>query len=430
MRHTPTRPFPGGIIPIVACGVLLAAGCDQPEPPRVERPRPVKTVTVSAWEDAHTRTFPGRVEASRRVELAFQVPGVIVELPVKEGQEVAQGDLLAQLRTDEFQARLEALKGRLDRARAELQSALAGERPEERLRREADVRSTRAQLANAQTEYGRYARLLPTRAITRADYERAETAYRVAEEAHQAALQMLEKGSIARDEDVQARRADVRGLEAQVVEAQLQLDDCTLRAPFDGVIAQRFVEQGQNVQAKQRVVRFQDVDEVEIIVDVPESVMAADIRTAEVVNMVARITGAPGLEFPAVIREVAQAADPVTQTFQVRVVMEAPEGVRVLPGMTATVTASFRRASVLGNRVLAPASAVTKDPSGRQIAWVLGPEGKVAAREVKLGELTGGQVEVVSGLEPGERIASAGAGFLREGMKVRDLGDALGAASQ
>lgn len=430
MRQAPTRPTPGGLLTLVAVGALVVAGCEQPQPVRVDRPRPVKTVTVSAWEDAHTRVFPGRVEASRRVELAFQVAGVITELPVKEGQNVAAGDVIAQLRTDEFQARLEAIKGRLDRARAELQTALAGERPEERLRREADVRSARARLANAQTEYERYARLLPGRAISRAQYEQAETAVQVAEESYQVSLQILEKAGMAREEVVLARRADLRGLEGQVVEAQLQLDDCTLRAPFDGVIAQRFVEQGENVQAKQRVVRFQDVDEIEIILDVPESIMAADIRTAEIVSMVARFTGAPGLEFPVTIREIAQSADPVTQTFQVRVVMEAPEGIRVLPGMTATVTASYRRAAVLGNRILAPVTAVSKDASGRQVAWVLDEKGKVTPRVVKLGEMSGGQVEILEGLEPGQRIASAGTSFLREGMKVRDLGDALGAPAQ
>ena len=69
-----------------------------------------------------------------------------------------------------------------------------------------------------------------------------------------------------------------------MVEASIQLEDTTLRAPYDGVIAQRFVEQGQNVRAKERVVKFQDVDEIEVLVDVPETVMAADLRAADIVS--------------------------------------------------------------------------------------------------------------------------------------------------
>ena len=109
---------------------------------------------------------------------------------------------------------------------------------------------------------------------------------------------MLEKGTIAREEDIEAKEAEVRGLEGRVVEANIQLEDCTLRAPYDGVIAQRFVEEEQNVQAKEPVVRFQDVDEIDIAVDVPETVMAADIRSADIVQMVAEFSGAPGLQFP------------------------------------------------------------------------------------------------------------------------------------
>ena len=59
------------------------------------------------------------------------------------------------------------------------------------------------------------------------------------------------------------------------------------------------------------MVKFQDVDEIDIAVDVPESVMAADIRSADIVQMVAEFSGAPGLQFPVRIKEIAQRADPI-----------------------------------------------------------------------------------------------------------------------
>ena len=128
-----------------------------------------------------------------------------------------------------------------------------------------------------------------------------------------------------------ARGAEGRPLEGRVVEASIQLDDTTLTAPYDGVIAQRFVEEGQNVRAKDPVVRFQDVEEIEIVVDVPETVMTADIRSADIVSLVAEVSGAPGVEFPVEIREIAQVADPTTQTFKVRTAMKAPEPSEICP---------------------------------------------------------------------------------------------------
>jgi RND family efflux transporter MFP subunit len=157
--------------------------------------------------------------------------------------------------------------------------------------------------------------------------------------------------------------------------------------------------------------------------------MSADLRSADIEQLVAEFSGAPGLQFPVHITEIAQRADPVTQTFRVRVAMKAPPDVNLLPGMTATVTVTYRRARVLGDRILVPIAAVFKDPTGEQVVWVVGPDGTVARRPVKLGEATGGRIEILDGLQPGERIAAAGVTFLRDGMKVRDLGDALGGGS-
>jgi RND family efflux transporter MFP subunit len=383
-------------------------------------------MVVVAGEEPHVRTFPGKVEASRKAELAFQVSGLLVSLPVKEGQKVAKGEVIAQLRQDEFQARLKTLKSQLDQARAELRAQQAGERPEERLRRESQVRAAETRLAKAKIELDRYTRLWEARAGSKADLDRARTEYGVAIEDHKAAVQIFEKGMSGREEDIEAREAEVRAIEARVVEANIQLADSTLRAPFDGVIAKRFVEQNQNVMAKQPVVRFQDVDELDIRVDVPETVMAASFRLADIVSLVAEISGAPGLRFPVRIREIAQVADPTTQTFNVRVAMTAPPEARVLPGMTAAVTLTYRRASVLGERILVPIAAVFKQPAGEQVVWVLAPDGTVTPRPVKLGAASDERVEILDGLKPGDRIATAGVRFLRDQMKVRDLGDALG----
>ena len=382
-------------------------------------------MVVAVGEDSHVRTFPGKVEASKNVELAFQVSGLLVSLPIREGQNVAKNEVIAQLRQDEFQARLKALQGQLDAARADLQALRAGVRPEERLRLEAQVRAANAELVNARTQFGRTSQLVRNRAIPQVEHDRAETSYHVAQENYKAARQTLEQGTIAREEEIWAKEAEVRGLENRVVEANLQLKDSTLRAPYDGVIAQRFVEEGQNIRANDRVVMFQDIDEIEIAVDIPETVMAADIRSADILQMVAEFSAAPGLQFPAHIKEVAQRADPVTQTFTVRVALKAPPDLNLLPGMTATVTMTYRRASVLGGRILVPIAAVFQDSTGTQVAWVIGPDGKVVRAPVKLGAVTGGSIEILEGLQPGDRIAVAGVSFLRDGMKVRDMGGTL-----
>jgi len=144
------------------------------------------------------------------------------------------------------------------------------------------------------------------------------------------------------------------------------------------------------------------------------------------VQSVAEFGMAPGRQFPVTIREITQVADPKTQIFQVRFTMKAPPGITALPGMTASVVITTRGAGGAGNRVMVPVSAVSKQETGEQVVWVLGPDKVVHGRKVKLGAPTDDLIVIEEGLQPGDRIVVAGATFMRDGMKVRDLGDALG----
>jgi RND family efflux transporter MFP subunit len=420
------QPTQGPLLSYLAAASLLLAACSRPPEAASELVRPVRTLVITGGTDTASRTFPGRVDAAKQVELTFQVPGLLIDLPVREGQRVAQGDLVARLRPDEFQARLDALQGQLSRARADLRALQAGARPEEQLRLEAQLRSADATLANARVDLDRATRLLRSQTISRLEFDRSDTAFRVALENREAARASLDQSLTGREEDILAKQSEVAGLEARVVEAGIQLSDTTLTAPYAGVIARRFVEQGQSIRAKQPVVKFQDVEEIDIAVDVPESVMVSALRTADITGLTAEFSAAPGRSFPVQVREVAQRADPVTQTFNVRVAMQSPADLNLLPGMSASVTMNYRRAEVLGPNLAVPVAAVVQDTTGASIVWIVGTDQTVTARPVRIGAISGGLVTITEGLQPGDRIAAAGASHLREGMKVSDLGDALG----
>jgi membrane fusion protein, multidrug efflux system len=332
----------------VELSVALAAACAVPacsrsNSSRSEDVRPVETMTLADGNALEVRTFTGRVDPSKRIELAFQVPGILVNFPVKAGQKVSKGQIIAQLRLAEFQARLETVQGQFDQARAALDALRLGESPEEQLQHETQERVTGLVLANARREFDRYAGLVRLGDVSRQEYERAETNFRVTQEEHNAALQLLGKGKTIRKEDVEAQEGAVRGLGGQLAEAKLQLEDGTLRAPFDGVIAQRFVDEGQSITVNKPVITLQSVDAVDIVVDVPETVLTSDICSNGIVGMFAEINGMPGRQYPVHIKEVEQVPDQKTQKFPIRYEMMRPAGVIVLPGMTATVSVSFRR---------------------------------------------------------------------------------------
>ena len=410
--------------------LCIVGACSREAAPPAPVIRPVKTMLLVPGGEIQTRTFSGRALASQEAELAFQVPGLLVSLPVREGQRVAKGDLIAQLRQEEFEARLKTLQSQLEQGRVALRTLQAGARPEERLKLEAGLRAAQAKLTNATAEHDRNSKLLKRHVISKAEFDAVERTLRVAQEDVETAQQRLKLGATARPEDIEAQEAANRGLEEQVRKAQIQLGDSTLRAPFDGVVARRFVEENQNVNTHQPIAQLQHADAMDIDVDVPEAVMG-NVTADRIVKIIAEFTAAPGVQFPVTVREVAQVADPVTQTFRVRGSMQTQPGVAVLPGMTATVTLTYRQGAKTDQRLLIPVSAVSKEASsGEQIVWLIGADSIVKHRPVRIGQLTGGEVEVVEGLQPGERIAVAGVSFLREGMKVRDLGNALGDETQ
>ncbi|MCP4345661.1 MAG: efflux RND transporter periplasmic adaptor subunit [Desulfobacterales bacterium] len=413
------------IIATVATVFLFMAGCAEEEKnsaPVIIRPVKVMVLTSSASE-GDTRTFPGKVQASRQVDLAFRISGPLVEFPVKEGQAVKKDDILARVDPRDYKTELAGVESSLAEARANLKSMKAGARPEDIKVLEAEVAAARARFQEAEQNFERYEKLYKTDVVSKADYDRYQSARDVAKAQLNTASQNLRKGKKgARREDIDAMRSRIRGMEARLKKAQAALDDTCLRAPFPGVIAKKFVENFQDVNAKSPIVSLQDVSQIEILIDIPEIDMAVR-RREDIDKITAKFDFLPNREFITEVKEFGTQADPQTKTYPVTLIMQAPENVSLLPGMTATITGQMKPT---GNADRAwftiPVSTVFADELDRQYVWVVDQKTMtVSKREIRVKSLTGNSIQVSEGLNPGEMIAAAGVHFLRENMKVRVL---------
>ncbi|MBW1645221.1 MAG: efflux RND transporter periplasmic adaptor subunit [Deltaproteobacteria bacterium] len=206
---------------------------------------------------------------------------------------------------------------------------------------------------------------------------------------------------------------------AKLEDAANALCDTTLRAPFAGVIAKRYVENYYKVQAKEPIVDLQDISRIEVLVDIPELVMAA-MRRQDAYQVKAAFEALPGKQFPLKLKEFSTEADPNTQTYQVVLVMDQPPGANIYPGMTAMVTATLQ-ADKQAADIYIPAMAVLDAPGNKPYVWLFDPKaGVVHRREVKVSSLEGtDSIHILEGLKPGEQIVIAGVTKLKEGMKVR-----------
>ena len=221
-------------------------------------------------------------------------------------------------------------------------------------------------------------------------------------------------------------RSDVDKFEAQfdVSEADLErakkaLSDASIKAPFSGVIADIFVENFQDVQAKQQVLSLQDNSNLEVVVQVPEREIVASGKKD--IDLKVFFETVPGREFPATVKEFATEADANTQTYEVVLAIDAPSDLNLLPGMSASVVALKKTKGKQMKKIFVPVTAVFKDPTGQKqkYVWVVGQEKSVSRAEVKVGALSNSQIEIISGLSVGQRIVTAGVHYLVEGQKVK-----------
>ncbi len=333
------------------------------EPPEEEAPemvRPLKTTVVGERVEALKGRYPGRVKAAQRVEMGFEVPGTLAEKLVRKGERVAEGQELARLDARDFQNELNAAAANLERAQAY----------RERMRRAA-----------------------AKNAVSQQELDDAEAAFEIAQ--------------------------------AQLNIKQKALEDTVLKASFDGIVADTYVSNFQNVQAKEPVLSLQDLSSLEIEVSVPEQRIAAATRgETQELRYEAVFDFFPDLTFPVELKEFSTEADPVTQTFAATFSLQLPEKEMVLPGMAATVLEYAASASPAA-AIRLPLDLVPTASSGGYFVWRLRDQSDgtavVERAPVEVGTLSGDEIEIVGGVETGERIAGAGVNLLREGQVVRPI---------
>jgi membrane fusion protein, multidrug efflux system len=410
---------------LVIAGLLLAAcGQEKEEKAAKEVVRPIKMMTVTSSRDTLQRRFPGKVRAARQVDLAFQVDGPLIELPVNEGQRVKRGDLIARIDPRDFEVNLRKAEGRLSNAEAQLKS-MRQARPEDIRRMEANLAKADAAVKLAQAEYDRIVRIKQADpgAVSQGMVDKATERKERAEAELLSVKEELLIGKVGdRPEDIQAKEAEIKSLAAARDYAKLQLSYTYLRAPFNGVISRRYVDNFQEIRAKELIVSLDDISSVEIVVDVPELIVATFTEGSET-HAVAEFAAAPGKQYSLTVKERASRADPKTQTYQVVFRMPQPDDINVLPGMTATVTGSAQTREGTKEVFIVPAIAVVADAAGNPNVWIVDKETlKVHQRTVKTGDLTGtDSIEIIDGLKSGDTIAISGVSRLREGMQVSDL---------
>jgi HlyD family secretion protein len=428
------------------------------------RPHEVLLTQATIMTITETIASSGRVRGVTETVVGAQATGIVETLFVDEGDRVLAGQALAMLKRDVAEARVAQVEQALNTARAQLAQVERGPLRSEVETATEQVRQAQAQLAQqraavqqvqqsvaqayaqlhqlqaelnlAATQLERSAALLDRNFISRAEYDQAQTQYRVAEArvtAAQQAIEVAQANVQATQAGVQAAQANMKALEARlrtiqsgatpeeievarqrVVEAEQalrvarqQVQEAMVTAPFAGIITAINAELGQPV-GTQGVVRLVS-SALEIRLDIDESNLA-DLAVGQEAVIASNVF--PGDTFRGRVSEIGAAVDQTRGTVTVRVTpLQPPDWLR--PGQTVNVNIITHHAA---SRLLVPASAVGR--SGGQTVVYIVENGRALEKVILTRPPTPQGVPVLAGLSAEDRII-ADARHLTAGERVR-----------
>lgn len=360
--------------------VVIAGACHRGGAATTAKdPIPVLVRPVQDPADTRGARYSGTIEPATRVDVAFKVGGYVRELlqvkgrdgrlrKVQEGDLVTAGEALAVVRESEYQEKVAA-------ANAQLAQAIASQN-------------------QAQIDYDRTQKLLALNAVPAAEGDTMTS--RLA-----------------------SAKALVHSAQAQLSDTQLLLKDATLRAPIDGVVLKRVVEAGTFVSAGSPGFSIADITSVKFVFGAPDGLLdKLTLGTPLSVHV-----DALGSDVAGTITRIAPSADPKSRVFEIEITIPNAEG-RLKPGVVASL--AVPALTQAGSVIALPLTCVVrslKDPRGFAVFVVTDEGGATVAhvRDVTLGAVIGNEVQVLGGLQKGERVVTMGATLLVDGARVRVL---------
>jgi RND family efflux transporter MFP subunit len=354
---------------------------------------PISSAGGSAGGATTSVTANGYVVARIRASVSAKIPGRIATLGVDGGSKVRKGEVIARLENADYAAAVAEARANLASARAELAEATTERDQSAReARRTTQIHGEHPELVSAQ------------------DAEAAQS------RADQAA---------ARASSAQAR---VQAAQAALGVAEATLENTYIRAPFAGTVLRKEAEVGEVVApsvggglTRGAVVTMADLGSLEVEVDVNEAYIAR-VRHGQATQIT--LDAYQDTSFRGVVRQVVPTADRQRATVQVKVSI-VDRDPRILPEMGARVdflasdsgAAAAAAPGPAATRFRLPVSAV-RDAGGKSVVWLV-REGRLQAREVEAGPVSGGYREVARGLSGGERVVTGGVENPKDGMRVK-----------
>ena len=395
----------------MACMLLLAACSGNTSRPEAEEPAtPVQVSTAQRRAIQHIVTAEAILYPVRQANIMPKISAPVARFLAQRGDHVREGQILAVLEDRDLIAAAQESKDLYAQAQATYQTTSAATMPDDLIKARTDVASARQALDAANTLYENREELLREGALARKLVDDAKVAKVQAQSQFETAQQHLKSlESVGRTEELKSAQAQRDAAHAHYQSAAAQLSYAQVQSPITGVVSDRPLNLGEVASTGSALFSIVDISRIVARANVPVQEAAA-IR----VGRPAAISGPEG-EISGKVTVVSPAVDPNTTTVEVWVEAANP-GERLKPGITARVSID---AGAIQNAIVIPESALLSSEEGGEKVMVAGSDSLAHERQVETGVRQGGDVQILSGVNAGDRVITSGALGLDDKAKIQ-----------
>jgi multidrug efflux pump subunit AcrA (membrane-fusion protein) len=381
------------ILSVTGCSTAAESAAD---PGKAPEPLAIATSAVESRAIDRYLRVTGSLVADAQAEVSAETAGRVIETPVERGTRVAQGALLVRISPSETSAQLQEAEA--NAAQIEARLGLTPGQPFERTR-VPDVMNAKASLDLADAEFNRMRSLVDQKVISQSEFDQRRTQLDAARQNYQTAQNTADQSY----RSLEAARA-------RVALARKAVADTSVRAPLNGIVAERVVSVGDYVTRGAKVATVVRIDPLRVELTVPEQHVSL-IKAGQQVRLT--VDAYPGEEFAATVRFVSPSLRSDQRALTVEAVASNSDG-RLKPGFFAT---ALVRQPDAAPALLVPATAVETIAGTSRVYTV--KDNKIDERIVTLGEKVNGKVELTSGVAKDEVVAAEPKGRLSDGQPVK-----------
>src|SRR5712691_10935219 len=386
---------------LIAAAPLASVACSSGDAKGKDQPAAAVAISVSAVAAverpiARFIRATGSLMAEEQADVAAETAGRVVAANIERGTPVSQGSELIRLSAAETDAQLKEAEA--NAAQIEARLGITGGAGLD-VNAVPEVQNAKSAFELAQSEFARIKSLLDQRVVSQSEYDQRRTQAEAARQQYEAA----KNGAAQQYQMLQAARA-------RVALARKAFTDTVVRAPFNGVVAQRLVSVGDYVTKGMKIAVVVRVNPLRVQLTVPEQFISA-ISVGQPVGFL--VDAYPGRQFEGLVKYIAPALQADQRALTVEAVVPNPKG-DLKPGLFATARIE-QHARTPG--VLVPAAAVQTSGGTSRVFVVSGDH--VEERVVSIGQTVGDAIEITNGLKAGERVATTNVAQLVDGSRVR-----------